>query len=144
MGFTFNRSGVRIPTLAISAWIPERTVITDQYRATSLIATMRARWNLGAPLTARDASARNFAGIFTDHARPQDRWPEITPRPVPPGPPAPFRLEAPLGILGGVMEPAKGMGADVPDLPMEGRVTAQQGMDAVEHVLRPLFPTLQQ
>jgi phosphoesterase family protein len=25
MDFTFNRSGIRIPTLAISAWIPERT-----------------------------------------------------------------------------------------------------------------------
>lgn len=39
-GFTFNRSGVRIPTLAISAWIPERTVATDEYRATSLISTL--------------------------------------------------------------------------------------------------------
>jgi hypothetical protein len=52
MGFTFNRSGVRIPTLAISAWIPERTVIRDEYRATSLLATMRERWNLGAPFSA--------------------------------------------------------------------------------------------
>ena len=60
-GFTFDRSGVRIPTLAISAWIPERTVINEEHRATSLIATMRERWNLGPPLTARDASARSFA-----------------------------------------------------------------------------------
>ena len=28
-GLHFNRSGVRIPTLAISAWIPERTVVND-------------------------------------------------------------------------------------------------------------------
>jgi phospholipase C len=48
MGFTFNRSGVRIPTLAISAWIPEGTVINHEYRATSLLATMRERFNLGA------------------------------------------------------------------------------------------------
>ena len=41
MGFTFDRSGVRIPTLAISAWIPERTVITCEHRATSLLATVR-------------------------------------------------------------------------------------------------------
>ena len=51
MGFTFDRSGVRIPTLAISAWIPERTVVNEEHRATSLIATMRERWNLGEPLT---------------------------------------------------------------------------------------------
>ena len=31
-GFTFDRSGVRIPTLAISAWIPERTVINEEHR----------------------------------------------------------------------------------------------------------------
>ena len=31
----------------------------------SLIAIMRERWNLGAPLTALDASARKFASIFT-------------------------------------------------------------------------------
>jgi phospholipase C len=54
-GFTFNRSGARIPTLAISAWIPERTVATDEYRTTSLISTLRERWNLGSPFTARDA-----------------------------------------------------------------------------------------
>lgn len=149
MGFTFNRSGVRIPTLAISAWIPEKTVITEEYRATSLIATMTERWKLGAPLTARDASARSFAGIFTDQCRTQDRWPEITPRPVPPGPESTFRLDAPLGLLGkaiigGVMALGKDMGAEVPELSMDGTVTAQQGIDAIDHLLRPLFPNLQQ
>jgi phospholipase C len=28
MGFTFNRSGQRVPAIAISAWIPERTVVS--------------------------------------------------------------------------------------------------------------------
>ena len=80
MGFTFNRSGVRIPTLAISAWIPERTVVNDEHRATSLLATMRERWNLGKPFTAREASARSFSDIFTlASPRPQEDWPEITP-----------------------------------------------------------------
>jgi hypothetical protein len=54
-GFTFDRSGIRIPTLAISAWIPERTVVNDEHRATSLISTLRQRWNLGTPFTERDA-----------------------------------------------------------------------------------------
>ena len=48
-GFAFDRAGVRVPTLAISAWIPERTVVSDTYLGTSLLATMRERWNLGAP-----------------------------------------------------------------------------------------------
>ena len=76
MGFTFNRSGVRIPTLAISAWIPEQTVVNDEFRATSLLATMRQRFNLGQPLSARDASARSFADIFTlTSPRAQEDWP---------------------------------------------------------------------
>ena len=84
MGFTFNRSGVRIPTLAISAWIPEQTVVNDEFRATSLLATMRQRFNLGQPLSARDASARSFADIFTlTSPRAQEDWPQVTPRPVP-------------------------------------------------------------
>src|SRR5580692_524407 len=35
LGFTFDRSGVRVPAIAISAWIPERTVVSAEYRNTS-------------------------------------------------------------------------------------------------------------
>ena len=78
MGFSFNRSGVRIPTLAISAWIPEQTVVNDELRATSLLATMRQRFNLGQPLNARDASAPSFANIFTlTSPRAQEDWPDV-------------------------------------------------------------------
>ena len=100
-GFTFNRSGVRIPTLAISAWIPERTVLTEEYRATSLIATMRERWDLGEPFTQRDASARSFNSIFTlDKPREQADWPDIFARPVEPMPEPLMPLSAPLNGLG--------------------------------------------
>jgi phospholipase C len=34
MGFTFNRSGQRVPAIAISAWIPQQIVINDEYRHT--------------------------------------------------------------------------------------------------------------
>ena len=78
-GFTFNRSGVRIPTVAISAWIPERTVVTEEYRATSLISTLRERWNLGEPFTGRDATRPQLQPDL--HPRPATRaqpdWPEI-------------------------------------------------------------------
>ena len=64
MGFRFDRLGVRIPTLAVSAYIDPRTVITSAYRNTSLIATLRDRWNLGPPLTARDATAPSIAPVL--------------------------------------------------------------------------------
>jgi len=84
-GFTFDRSGIRVPAIAISPWIPERTVINDQYRHTSLIATLRERWSLGAPFTARDAIAPSLAPVLSlDTPRPPEDWPEVTAQPVPP------------------------------------------------------------
>jgi phospholipase C len=83
MGFRFDRSGIRMPTLAISAYINSRTVVTEEYRNTSLISTLRARWQLGAPLTARDAIARDIAPILTrETPRPQEDWPEVVARPA--------------------------------------------------------------
>jgi phospholipase C len=61
MGFRFDRSGVRIPTLAISAYIDPKTVVTEEYRNTSLIRTLRERFSLGPPLTGRDAVAADIA-----------------------------------------------------------------------------------
>jgi len=42
-----------VPAIAISAWIPPRSVVTAEYRNTSVLRTLRGRWNLGPPLTAR-------------------------------------------------------------------------------------------
>jgi phospholipase C len=61
MGFRFDRSGVRIPTLAVSAYLDPRTVVTGEYRNTSLIRTLRERFSLGPPLTGRDAVAADIA-----------------------------------------------------------------------------------
>jgi phospholipase C len=64
--------------------VAEGSVFTDEYRHTSLIATLRAYWELGAPLTRRDAGARTFHQLF-DLAEPRhpDGWPTITALPVP-------------------------------------------------------------
>ncbi|MBO0822793.1 MAG: hypothetical protein J2P27_02910, partial [Actinobacteria bacterium] len=85
LGFRFNRSGVRVPAFAVSAWIPERTVVTSQYRHTSLIATLRKRWQLGEPLTGRDAIAADIAPLLTlETPRDPQDWPQAVPRLVPP------------------------------------------------------------
>jgi phospholipase C len=84
MGFVFQRSGVRIPAIAISPWIPAQTVVTGGYRNTSVIATLRRRWQLGPPLTERDAIAADLSPVFSlDVPRDPDGWPEVSPRPVP-------------------------------------------------------------
>ena len=34
-GFTFNRSGIRVPAIAISPWIPAHTIINHDHRHTN-------------------------------------------------------------------------------------------------------------
>ena len=83
-GFTFDRSGYRVPAVIVSPWVESGSVINEEYRHTSLIATLRERWDLGKPMTARDAAARSFASVFTlDTPRDPKTWPDIEPRPVP-------------------------------------------------------------
>jgi phospholipase C len=148
MGFTFDRSGVRIPTLAISAWIPERTVINDEYRATSLLATMRERWNLGEPFTAREASAPSLSHILIlDSPRAQEYWPETSPRPVPEMPEAVVPLDAPLGPLGrsllfSVLAMAQSHGVSVPDIKQDDPVTGAQAVAIAHEILGEFFPNM--
>lgn len=83
-GFTFDRSGIRVPAILVSAWCPGGTVVTGTHRHTSLIATLRHRWTLGPPLTGRDASAPDLSPLLTlSVPRPPEDWPEVTARPLP-------------------------------------------------------------
>jgi phospholipase C len=101
MGFRFDRSGVRIPTLAVSAYIDPRTVVTGEYRNTSLIRTLRERFSLGPPLTGRDAVAADIAPVLTRSTpRPQEDWPDVTARQVPPLPGSLVPMDQPLPPLG--------------------------------------------
>lgn len=104
MGFRFDRSGVRIPTVAVSAYIDPKTVVNQEYRNTSLIRTLRERFSLGPPLTGRDAVAADIAPILTrDTPRPQEDWPEVTARPVPPLLTPITQADKPLPPLGQVL-----------------------------------------
>jgi len=83
MGFTFERSGVRIPTLVISAWVDPGTVVNSEFRSTSVIRTLRERWSLGGPLTQRDAGAADLAPVLTRAVpRPPEQWPEVAALPM--------------------------------------------------------------
>ena len=82
-GFQFDRSGVRVPTIAISAWIDQGMVVKEEFRHTSVIRTLRERWPIGGPLTARDASAADIAPVLSRAVpRPPEQWPEVVPRPL--------------------------------------------------------------
>ncbi|MFO1208163.1 MAG: alkaline phosphatase family protein [Amaricoccus sp.] len=148
MGFRFDRSGQRIPTLAISAWIPERTVVTDEYRNTSLIRTMRERWDLGAPFTARDAIARDIAPVLSlDAPRDPADWPEATPQPVPKFDVALLPPDRPLSVLGrgllhAALEFEKSLGAKVPAVPPDAAITGAEAVAMLREGGFDLFPGL--
>ena len=84
LGFAFDRSGYRVPAVIVSPWVPEGTVSTEEYRHTSMLATLRSVWDLGRPFTARDATARTFRHVLSlETPRPPSSWPDIVPLPVP-------------------------------------------------------------
>jgi phospholipase C len=149
MGFTFNRLGQRLPAIAISPWIPQRTVVKDEYHNTSLIRTLRERWSLGHPLTARDAIARDIGPILSlKRPRSPDQWPDVAPRPVPKFDVALFPPNRPLsaeakGLLFAVLDFEKLLGARVPTIPRDTDITGGQAIAIMRDIAFQLFPRLQ-
>jgi phospholipase C len=148
MGFTFDRSGQRVPAIAISAWIPERRVVTQEYRHTSLIRTLRERWSLGPPLTARDAAAADIAPILSlDTPRPPEQWPDVTPQAVPPFNTALLPPNLPLSVLGkgiffGILAFEKSLGAKVPEISRDTDITGAQAHEIIRNMSLEIFPGL--
>ena len=50
LGFRFDRSGYRVPAVIVSPWIAEGEVFNEEYRHTSLIATLRETVEAGRPV----------------------------------------------------------------------------------------------
>jgi phospholipase C len=150
LGFTFDRSGYRVPAILVSPWVEKGSVFNDEYRHTSLIATLRKVWNLGGPLTQRDASARTFDDLFTlDVPRDPQTWATVTARPVPEWHLDEEALAKGLSGLGksrgrGIIEHARELGIDLP--PELDNPDAEITPDLIVNVLRDIawhyFPRL--
>lgn len=75
-GFEFDRLGQRIVSIIVSAYM-DAAVVNTQYDSTSMLATLEQKFKLS-PLTARDAAATSFAGIFNRTTpRPRSEWPRL-------------------------------------------------------------------
>jgi phospholipase C len=150
LGFRFDRSGYRVPAILVSPWVPQGAVFNDEYRHTSLIATLRKAWNLGAAFTQRDASARTFDDLFTlDEPRDPQTWATITALPVPSWHLDEKALSNALSGLGtsmgqGIIEHARQLGLELPpqlDDP-DAEITPQIIVDVLRQVTRHYFPLL--
>jgi phospholipase C len=150
LGFTFDRSGYRVPAILVSPWVPQGAVFNDEYRHTSLIATLRKRWNLGDPFTRRDASARTFDHLFTlDQPRDPGTWATPTSLPVPAWHLDEEALAQGLSGLGktmgrGLIEQARQLGVTLPpqvDDP-DAEITPDVIIDVLREVSWHYFPLL--
>ena len=149
MDFTFNRSGIRVPAIAISPWVAERTIVNDEYRHTSVIRTLRERWSLGAPLTARDAAARDIAPILSrEEPRNPSDWPDVVPLPVPKFDATLVPSDSPLGplpraIFSACLGLGKALGQSVPDIAQDADVKGGDAVTMVRDMFFNVFPGLQ-
>jgi phospholipase C len=150
MGFRFDRSGYRVPAILVSPWIPQGSVFNDEYRHTSLIATLRKHWGLGEAFTRRDASARPFDDLFTlDEPRDPKTWAAVAALPVPAWQLDEEALDKGLSGLGksmgqGIIEHAKELGVELPArFDRDGtELGSDVILDVLAHVARHYFPGL--
>jgi phospholipase C len=153
MGFTFDRSGYRVPAILVSPWVESGSVYNDEYRHTSLIATLRSVWGLGDPLTQRDASARAFDNLFTrETPRNPDTWTAVEAQPVPDWAVDYNLIDNALSGLGkamgpGIIEHARERGVknlppelDDPNAPLTPRLIIQVIRDVAWHYFPQLAP----
>ncbi len=77
-GFMFNRLGVRVPMIMVSAHIKRNTIVNDDFRHTSFLRTMCEKWGLEG-FTDRDKTAPEFTEVFTaDDIRDRSDWPTFS------------------------------------------------------------------
>ena len=122
----------------------------EEYRHTSLIATLRKAWDLGAPFTQRDASARTFDHVFSrDTPRDPAAWATPRPRPVPEWTADPELIGKSLSGLGKTVGPAlitkaRAMGVRLPpelDEP-NAELTPELIIRSLRDIAGHLFPRL--
>ncbi|MCU1406566.1 MAG: hypothetical protein JWQ43_2869, partial [Glaciihabitans sp.] len=86
MNFAFDRLGVRVPAMVISAYTPAGVVINDPMHHGAVISTLCQRHGL-TPLTARDDGAPTLNNAITlATARHPSTWPTTSPLYVPKNP----------------------------------------------------------
>jgi phospholipase C len=150
MGFKFDRSGYRVPAVIVSPWVEPGSVYNEDYRHTSLIATLREQWVLGDPFTARDAAARTFSSVFaSDPPRDPSTWHVPRPRPVPTFAEDDLALGQVLSVLGktlldGIRDLAQQSNIELEGLPKDPNadVVPEQVMKLLRSAAAAVFPML--
>lgn len=117
--FNFDRYSVRVPAVIVSPYVQAGTVFGKSnpvpFDHTSIIATVRKRFNLGAALTARDAKAPDVDSVLTLPNPTNIGPPQLKALPYAPSPKvaAVAQTKAPNGMQKALV----GLAANLPDTP---------------------------
>lgn len=140
-GFTFDRLGLRVPAIAISAYTERGSILHEEMNHAAVIATLTEKFGMR-HLTARDRGARTLrAAVNRRTPRQPGTWPDTHPQYLPPNPeadaPAPGDEDRPLsppgiGLVGLMMARYGDPGEPVPR-------SYREAFDAVERLGRGLF-----
>ncbi len=77
LGFDFKRHGQRIPTVLISPWLKQGSVVSELFDATTVIRTLEVKFGLQ-NLTARDAASVTLANVpFLSTPRTRSQMPNL-------------------------------------------------------------------
>jgi phospholipase C len=80
--FTFDRLGLRVPTILVSPWLAKGQIDSTPYRHTSILAFAKKWFGLSDFLTRRDAAATSFDGQLGQLSAPRTDTPKTLPRPA--------------------------------------------------------------
>ncbi|WP_253375695.1 alkaline phosphatase family protein [Okibacterium sp. HSC-33S16] len=84
MGFTFDRLGVRVPAIVVSAYTPVGAILSDEMHHGAIAATLGELFTL-TPLSRRNEGARTIRNALTlTKPRQPALWPDTHPAYVPP------------------------------------------------------------
>ena len=75
-GFGFDRLGVRVPMVMVSANIAANTIVNTPMHHCSFLKTMQQKWGLTTSLGPRQDTAPLFTEVFSSTSRSLDTWPD--------------------------------------------------------------------
>ncbi|WP_433677430.1 alkaline phosphatase family protein [Microbacterium gorillae] len=109
MDFGFDRLGLRVPAILVSAYTAAGTIVNDELHHAAVIATLCHQHGL-APLTDRDADARDLR-VALNLSSPRDpaTWPSVTPMWTPPNPDATLDRATMKSSKTALTPPARGL-----------------------------------
>jgi phospholipase C len=123
-------------------------VVNDQHRSASVLHTLRERWSLGTPFSAREAIAPDLSPVLSlETPRDPQDWPEVHPQPVPAfdvalvPPDLPLR-GLPRALFFAFLGFGKKLGQPVPEVSPDAPITGAEGLAIIHEMFGHMFPNL--